>query len=284
MKKVNLFVIAAILLCNWQAPAQAYSSAAAGKLFIIGGGDRPLELMQSLAKTADLRPGDFAVVLPMSSVTPDTSFYYFKEDWKLVSDKLICNFNFTQDKTTDPNWLDSLKKARLIFITGGDQDRFMKAVVNTPVTAAIEQAFKNGATIAGTSAGAAVMSKYMITGNQLTDTVYRATFRKLAADNIEFKTGLGLLSKAIIDQHFIVRSRYNRLLSALAQFPSLTCIGIDEETAIIVKGNKITIAGKGQVVVMSHPQQLNITGKKLVKFKDIRFSIYTENDIFSLPF
>jgi cyanophycinase len=159
----------------------------------------------------------------------------------------------------------------------------MKVVENTPVYEAIHQAYKNGATIAGTSAGAAVMSQHMITGRQLTDTVYRPTFRKLTAENIEFKNGLGLITNAIVDQHFVVRSRYNRLLSALAAYPTLTCIGIDEETAIIVEGNKISIAGNGQVVVMNHPQQLTITSTKLVKFNNIRFSIYTAGDHFVLP-
>lgn len=283
MRKINLFLFVLLSASCLQIFAQKNIQHPKGKLFIIGGGDRPPSLMQALAKTAALKENDFAVVLPMSGAAPDTSFYYFKEDWKLVSDKAIYNFNFTPEKTNNNNWLDSLKKAKLIFITGGDQDRFMKVVLNTPVYNAIHEAYKNGATIAGTSAGAAVMSKYMITGNQLTDTVYRATFRKLVADNIEFKTGLGLISNAIIDQHFVVRSRYNRLLSAIATYPSLACIGIDEETAIIVQGNKISVAGTGQVIVMKHPVGLMITAAKLIKLKDVQFSIYTEGDAFSLP-
>src|SRR4051794_25051208 len=110
----------------------------------------------------------------------------------------------------------------------------MRVVINTPVYKAIHAAYQNGATIAGTSAGAAVMSRYMITGKELVgDTTSNATFKKLRNKNIEFEEGLGLLQFDIIDQHFIVRSRYNRLLSALARFPAFTCIGIDEATAII---------------------------------------------------
>lgn len=282
MRKIKL--VAAVLLSLYSLHLNAQKNIIPkGKLFIIGGGGRPPALMQSLAATAALQADDYVVVLPMSGGSPDTSFYYFKEDWQLVSDKKIVNFNFTSATINHKDWLDSLQKAKLIFITGGDQDRFMKVVENTPVYKAIHQAYKNGATIAGTSAGAAVMSQHMITGKQLTDTVYRPTFRKLTAENIEFKNGLGLISNAIVDQHFVVRSRYNRLLSALAAYPLLTCIGIDEETAIIVEGNKISIAGNGQVVVMNHPQQLTITSTKLVKFNNIRFSIYTAGDHFVLP-
>ena len=106
--------------------------------------------MKSLANTAELGKNDYAVVLPMSSAEPDTSFYYFKADWITVSDKTMVNFNFTTATVNDKNRLDSLKKLKLIFITGGDQDRFIKIVANSAVYAAIHYAYQHGATIAGT--------------------------------------------------------------------------------------------------------------------------------------
>jgi cyanophycinase len=282
MKIITPAVLLAFLLFPCLLPAQKATALPKGKLFIIGGGDRPPSLIQSLVKTAELKEKDYVIVLPMSSASPDTSYTYFKADLTPACTNPIINYNFTSNKTSYTPWLDSLKKAKLIFITGGDQDRFMNAVLNTPVTEAIHTAYKNGATIAGTSAGAAVMSEHMITGAELTDTTYRATFRKIWDKNIEFKEGLGLLTTAIIDQHFIVRSRYNRLLSALAAFPSFDCIGIDEETAIIVQGNKITVTGESQVVVFRKPVSLRIASQKLIKVKDILFSIYTAGDEFLL--
>ena len=279
MKFLSACIIALVLFCCLPAISQK-QPAPKGKLFIIGGGDRPPALMKSLIATAAFSVKDYAVVLPMSSESPDTSFYYFKDDFIPFCSNPIVNFNFTSEKTNNKNWLDSLEQAKLIFITGGDQDRFMNSVLNTPVFAAIHKAYRNGATIAGTSAGAAVMSKYMITGNQLTDTIYRPTYRKLVHNNIEIKEGLGLLVEAVIDQHFIVRSRYNRLLSALAKYPSYSCIGIDEATAIIVQGNKVTVTGESQVIVMRKPEQLKITPGGLIKMKDIQFSIYTDGDEF----
>ena len=171
-----------------------------------------LSLLHSLIATAEMKQSDYVVVLPMSSEEPDTAYYYFKADLETVCKNTIVNFNFTKEKVNDKRWLDSLGKAKLVFITGGDQERFMNAVLNTPVYNAIHHAYKNGATIAGTSAGAAVMSKYMITGRELTDTAYHSTFRKIEDKNIELKEGLGLLANAIVDQHFVARSRYNRLL------------------------------------------------------------------------
>lgn len=282
MKKLFVAAICFVLLLQLPVAAQNEGAPTKGKLFIIGGGDRSRALMQTLIGTADMRPQDYAVVLPMSSEYPDTSFFYFKEDYDPVCKKAIVCFNFTKQNVNKKTWLDSLQHARLIFITGGDQLRFMNIVFNTPIYQAIHKAYQNGATIGGTSAGAAVISKYMITGNQLTDTSYSATFSVVHDNNIEIREGLGLLSSAIIDQHFIVRSRYNRLLSAIAKYPSLPCIGIDEATAIIVQGNKVKVTGQSQVIVLRHPEQVQITSRGLIKLKDLQFSVYTEGDEFSI--
>ena len=254
-----------------------------GNLFIIGGGSRSDELMHALMNTAQLHDGDYIVVLPMATTEPDTSFYYISEDLEKVCSNKIVNFNFTKHDVNKKQWLDSIENAKLIFITGGDQSRFMNVVLNTPIQAAIQKAYHDGATVAGTSAGAAVMSYHMVTGNQLLgDTTYESTFPKLWYNNVEIKRGLGLVDSAIIDQHFVARSRYNRMLSAVAQFPTLPCIGIDEGTAIIIHANIVKVAGTSQVIVFSHPQKLRVTDKGYIKFDDIEMRIYTDGDEFNI--
>jgi len=74
--------------------------------------------------------------------------------------------------------------------------------------------------VGGTSAGAAVMSKRMITGNQLRDTAYASTFPVLLDSNLELKEGLGLLDSVFVDMHFVTRSRYNRLIEAIIEHPN----------------------------------------------------------------
>ena len=158
----------------------------------------------------------------------------------------------------------------------------MQAVLNTPVYNAIHQAYKSGSTIAGTSAGAAVMSRFMITGKQLLDTVYKETFNKLWDKNIEFEQGLGLLQNTIIDQHFLKRNRYNRLISALAAHPDLVCVGIDESTAIIVHESKAAVVGESQVIRMARPQNLKVSDKNLIKFNHADFGIFTAGDVIDI--
>jgi cyanophycinase len=102
---------------------------------------------------------------------------------------------------------------------------------------------------------------------------------------VEIKEGLSLVNTAIIDQHFIVRSRYNRLLSVLAAFPSYACVGIDEGTAIIVSGKNIIVAGIGQVIQLSLPQNRNKKTKEklLINLQNIRMDILTAGDHFTIP-
>jgi cyanophycinase len=207
----------------------AQQSSAKGKLFIIGGGERPPALMKAMIEAAVLKPGDYIAVLPMSSGEKDTSVHYFRLSVEPVCNNPVVNLDFTAETVNNRSRLDSLEKAKLIFITGGQQTRFMNIVLNTPVYDAIHKAYRNGAMIAGTSAGAAVMSEQMITGSQLLpEAKGKEGFTMIKAGNVEFSKGLGLITTAIIDQHFIVRSRYNRLLTSLQTFPKLVCVGIDE--------------------------------------------------------
>ncbi|RYY54153.1 MAG: cyanophycinase [Chitinophagaceae bacterium] len=255
-----------------------------GKLFIIGGGDRAPALMATMIREAGLGPTDYIAVLPMSSGEPDTSFFYFKKSIDVIGKYTIVNLAFNSGNVGSRSRLDSLEKSKLVFITGGDQSRFMKLVLNTPVYASIHKAYANGAMIAGTSAGAAVMSEHMVTGRQLRgDSVVRETISSLRAENIEFKPGLALLTNAVIDQHFIKRSRYNRMLSALQAYPKLACIGIDEATAIVVSGKNVKVEGVGQVIMFADPVGADVTEAGLIKYRDIRLSVFTAGDSFTLP-
>jgi cyanophycinase len=259
-------------------PAQAQL----GKLFIIGGGTRSAELMQDLVATASLGPHDYVVVLPMASAEPQAAFLGIAQQLRAATRRPIVSLNLAQPVAAARRrqQLDSLRRARLIFIAGGDQDRFMRVVAGTPAEAAIRGAYAGGATVAGTSAGAAVMSRHMITGHELLpDTTYHETFQKLRAGNIEFKPGLGLLDSVIVDQHFIRRSRYNRLISALAAYPGFTCVGIDEGTALVVQGRTARVAGVSQVIRLARPVQLRVTGD-LLRMQDAELSIYGAGDTF----
>lgn len=253
-----------------------------GSLFIIGGGERSPALMQELVKTANLRPDDYIVVLPMATSVPEESIVYVSSQLSEHCINPITSFNFTKTQADNQQaWIDSVQNARLIYITGGDQNKFMDVVRGTKLYDAMHRAYRNGATVSGTSAGAAVMSQIMITGAQKgkkdTD-----SFREIKSDYVVTSEGMGYLTNAIIDQHFIMRSRYNRLLSILADHPNKTVIGIDEGTAIIVTGKKAKVVGDSQAVVVSKPKKLRISDKGQVSFRDASLSLFSHGQSFKL--
>lgn len=108
------------------------------------------------------------------------------------------------------------------------------------------------------------------------------SFKEVKVNSAVTAQGMGFVSKAIIDQHFIIRSRYNRLLSVLGDHPDKTVIGIDEATAIIITGKTVTVTGESQVVVVAKPKKLKLFGKEKISFKDARLSLYSAGQSFTL--
>jgi cyanophycinase len=136
----------------------------------------------------------------------------------------------------------ALRRATLIWMPGGDQNRFMKAIEGTGLAEIIRERHRAGATVGGTSAGAAVIADAMFTGD--------ADLKSLTAGATVIARGLGLWPDVLIDQHFLKRQRDNRLISAVMDRPALVGIGIDEGTAVVVKGASFDVLGRSSVVVI----------------------------------
>lgn len=257
---------------------------AKGQLFIIGGGKKSKLLLQELIHVSGLKETNYMVILPMASEAPDSAVYYAKKEFVAigVNPKQIKSFNLKKEQQGRPQ-LDSLKKATLIYITGGDQNLFMDKVLHTAAYTVIHEAYKNGAKIAGTSAGAAVMSSKMITGIERKHPKYTGDFKTIEAENFEIKEGLGLLPSVIIDQHFIYRMRMNRLLTVALENPEHKAIGIDESTALIVQGNSVRVTGASQVILLENLNKESIKTKNgLIGGKNINVTILLPGDKFNL--
>ena len=273
MKKYLFFLV--FLAFNF-----TFSQKSKGKLFIIGGGSRPDFLVDRMIKEAGLKSGETVAIFPHASEEQDSSFYYAKQQFEKRNLKAL-DCAFKKDEKLSPSKLDSLKTAKLIYIGGGDQLRFMEIINSNPeVKNLLKSAYQNGKMIAGTSAGAAVMSEVMITGNQLKYNDYENTFDNIEIKNVETKQGLGFIKTAVIDQHFVVRSRYNRLLSLIIENPTYKGIGIDEGTAILVKNGSAEVVGRAQVIVFKNPKQSKkLNGDKLGA-QGITLDIYLNGEKF----
>ena len=146
----------------------------------------------------------------------------------------------TRDDACDPEIVAQVRNARGIFLGGGDQVKLVSALSGTPLEEAIRDAYLDGAIVCGTSAGAAALTKTTLAGNEVDDE------GKLVEQYIG--PGLGLLGyHTLVDTHFTQRRRLYRLFVAIAEFPALMGLGIDEDTALVVRREIGTVMGKGGV-------------------------------------
>ncbi|MEX0646306.1 MAG: cyanophycinase [Balneolaceae bacterium] len=254
-----------------------------GSLLIIGGGSRPDSMIDRMITETGIHGEGYAIVLTMSGFDPDTSGYYAERQFREKDISNIRSYDFGRSDSLTQTGLDSLENASLVYITGGVQSRFMDAVNNHPLIAeTLKKAYQRGAMISGTSAGAAVMSKIMITGDQHNYPEYTSTFYNLEKDNIITAEGLGLIQGVIVDQHFVKRARNNRLLTAVMEFPDHVGIGIDESTAILVKQNQAEVIGDSQVLVYRNLSGASNNHNLKLGAQNLQLNIYLPGDFFKL--
>jgi len=252
-----------------------------GTLFIIGGGKVNASMRDQMIKASGLDKGGYMVILPMSSEEPEVNIEETQQIFKETPGLKIYAFNIHKGDNIPASRVDSIRNACLVFISGGDQCRFLDVIKGTGIKEAIWDAYHKGALIAGTSAGASLMSKIMVTGNEL-KSHDEASFATIEAKNVETIEGLGFLDHVTIDQHFVVRKRYNRMLSYGLENPNHMSIGIDEATAIFVDGNKATVFGVSQVIVLRNKGAKIKTTNGLLSATGLKLDVYLAGDSFNI--
>jgi cyanophycinase len=149
----------------------------------------------------------------------------------------------TRNQANDEGYVRQIRDATGVFLTGGNQLRLSSTIGGTLLADAVLERFRQGAVVAGTSAGASAMSSHMIAFGASGGTP-KHRMAALAA-------GLGVLPSVIVDQHFQQRNRYGRLLSVIAQNPSLLGLGVDEDTAGVVDPDGVMeVIGRGSVTIV----------------------------------
>ena len=127
------------------------------------------------------------------------------------------------------------------------------------------------------------LAKNHLLEQQKLETKYTETFDNIRYDNLEINSGLGLVKNVIIDQHFLKRSRYNRLLTGLVDFPNHIGIGIDESTAIVVRDKTVEVVGESEVIVVKNPKEIKKAPKNhLVSIKSLEMSVLIEGQKFNI--
>ncbi|MDT3695900.1 MAG: cyanophycinase [Ignavibacterium sp.] len=254
MKKITLSIIIIILT------SQLYCSQTKGKLVIVGG----VQTTEIVKKYVELAGGSDAKIIVIPNAGSDPVY------WSEVQVKEFNDLGaqaqyllFTRETADDKSNLEKMDWANAVFFLGGDQSILTHDMLGSKLLQKVFDIYNNGGVVGGSSAGAAVMSEVMITGNELVNKDSSVSFVTIEKGNVEVKKGFGFLKNAIVDQHFIKRKRHNRTISALIEHPDLFGIAIDESTAIVVYPDEtFEVIGNNQVLVYDPTNGKNIREDK----------------------
>lgn len=265
-----LLVFAGLAAAGISASTQSSAGAPGSAIVAVGGGGTTPAIVR---RTLDLAGGRAAVVavLPQSSALADAGDSSVKM-WLDAGAQSAQKVSFDDRAAAR----QALERATLIWMPGGDQNRFMKAIDGTGLAEVIQARHRAGAVVGGTSAGAAVLSTLMITGE--------ADLKSLTAGKTVLSKGLGLLTHVIVDQHFLQRQRGNRLISAVLDHPETVGVGIDEATAAIFRGDGFEVVGRSSVVVVD-PRGATIekvAAGQLAAGTNLRLAVLREGMTYSL--
>jgi cyanophycinase len=251
MKLINLFTAILILLFTISVKPQTK-----GHLVIVGG----VQTKDIVAKFVELAGGEKAriIIIPNAGSNPVYwSEVQVKEFAELgaKSDYLL----FSRETADEDSNLKKMDWANAVFFLGGDQSDLTRDMLGTKLLNKVYDIYYNGGVVGGSSAGAAVMSEVMITGNELLNKDSSSSFISIQKGNIETSKGFGFIKNAIIDQHFLKRKRHNRLITLMCEHPQLLGIAIDESTAIVVNpDDTFEVIGRNQVLVYDPTEAKNV--------------------------
>jgi len=252
-------------------------------LIIIGGKEDRANNKVILSEVAR-RVGSGKLVVTTVAMTNGTDqlFEQYEKAFRALGVKHLYNLEISErEQATLPSKVKILDDATGVFFTGGDQLKITSQIGDTPIFERIREIYDDGGVIAGTSAGAAVMSETMLVegGDENSHVI---------GGSVRMAPGLGLISGVIVDQHFMERGRFGRLMGAVAQNPKNLGVGIDEQTAIVVeRGNGFYVLGSGGVYVIDGTQVTysNIAEedmRKTLSIYNVRMHMLSQGDRFDL--
>jgi cyanophycinase len=199
-----------------------------------------------LSRFVDLAGGRgarIAVISTASSLGPLAGQLYRKVFGELGAAEVTPIHTTTRAQCSSPVAVHAVNEATGVFLTGGNQLRLSSTIGGTPLALAIVRRHREGAVVAGTSAGASAMSTHMV--------AFGASGATPKQRMVQMAAGLGILPGVIVDQHFEQRNRLGRLLAIIAQNPSLLGIGVDEDTAGVVGPDRVLeVVGRRSITII----------------------------------
>ena len=215
-----------------------------GVLMAIGGAEDKLDdkvILSSFIHMAGGKKARIAIV-PTASSFESAGLRYKAIFLGMGVEQAEVTYLQTREDANDDDQIATLEDATGIFLTGGNQVKLSVMIGGTRFEQTVRRKHQEGTIVAGTSAGASILSAHMIAGGA-GGAVPKQRMAQMVA-------GFGLISNVIIDQHFRQRNRIGRLLALVATNPRLLGIGVDEDTAAIFRDGKLEVIGRHSVTIV----------------------------------
>jgi cyanophycinase len=251
-----------------------------GPLIIIGGGEDKEGQRVILREVARHLNGGKLVLATVASHQPEGYFEAYQKAFAdLGIEDLVELYVNDRAETLDPEKLRLLDGAAGVFFSGGDQLRISSQIGDTPIEQRVREIHERGGLIAGTSAGASMMSETML--------VKGTSGESYKIGDLNMAPGLGLVRDVIIDQHFAERGRFGRLFGAVAHNPRELGIGIDEDTAIVLQDSRFEVIGNGCVYIVdgagvTYSNIAEARPERSLSMYDVRLHVLSSGDTFDL--
>ena len=210
-----------------------------GSLVIVGGAMKDSNIVLKFIELAGGKDAAFVVIPTASgadSIDPQ-KYIRFLSRFGVKNIQVLHTYNPEIANTEE--FIAPLKKANAVWFGGGRQWRLVDAYANTLTEIEIRKVLDRGGVIGGSSAGATIQGTFLARGDTKTNRIMMGDHQK----------GFNYLKESVIDQHLLVRNRQFDLIEILETHPGLLGIGLDENTAIIVQGNKFEVIGKSFVAI-----------------------------------
>jgi cyanophycinase len=223
-----------------------------GTLVVVGGALEDSFILERFLEIAGGPEAPLVIIPTAGEGDVYDGFYSGAADFRKAGFKDITVLH-TRDRNlanTD-EFVAPIRKARAVWFPGGRQWRLADAYLDTRTELELHAVLDRGGVIGGTSAGATIQGSYLVRGDTRNNTI-------MMGDHVE---GFGFLKNVAIDQHLLARNRHFDLIPVIEKHPQLLGIGIDEDTAIVIRGDGFEVVGKSVVAIYDNRRTLAGEGR-----------------------
>lgn len=224
---------------------------AEGSLVLVGGGMADPTIVERFLELAG--GVDVPIVVIPTAGGADT----YDQQWagldpfaRAGATRLTVLHTTDRDRSDTDAFVRPLRDARGVWFSGGRQWRLADTYLDTKVHDAVRAVLERGGVVGGSSAGATILGEYLARGDTQTNTVMMG----------DHEAGMAFLRGVAVDQHLLVRNRQFDLVEVIRARPDLLGLGLDEDTAIVVQGDRFEVIGQSYVVVYDHQRMLDSGG------------------------